>query len=261
MRTSEKHQKSLKWVYRQVEKNYLKSVDGFIFNSDATRRAVEALCGAKVRGVVAHPSGARFIVDIKQHQIVQRAHEGSLQLLFVGNVISRKGLHTLIEALGNIKEECWQLKIVGKLDIDPEYTQRINSMVEERSIEDKVQFLGRISNEKLKGMLYDSHALVMPSLYEGFGIVYLEAMSFGVIPIGTTAGGAREIIFSGQDGYLVPVEDPLALADRLQNLINDRNKVAAMGVAAWYKFKKYPTWEKTGELIRNYLLSWIGKHE
>ncbi len=257
LRTSEKHQKSLKWVYRQVEKNYLKSVDGFIFNSDATRRAVEALCGEKVRGVVAYPSGARFDVDITQHQVVQRAHEGLLKLLFVGNIISRKGLHTLIEALGLIKDENWKLSIIGKLDIDPEYTQRINRMIEERAIRDKVDFLGRISNEKLKEKLNESHVMVVPSLYEGFGIVYLEAMSFGVIPIGSTAGGAREIIFSGQDGYLVPVEDPEVIAIRLKTLINDRNQVAAMGVAAWHKFKKYPTWDQTGEQIRNYLLSWV----
>jgi glycosyltransferase involved in cell wall biosynthesis len=258
LRTSEKHQKSLKWVFRQVEKNYLKSVDGFIFNSDATRRAVEALCGEKVRGVVAYPSGARFDVDITQHQVVQRAHSETLKLVFVGNIIPRKGLHTLIEALGIIKDEHWQLRIVGKLDVDPEYTQKIITLIEDQFIESKVEFLGRVSNEKLKEILYESHVLVVPSLYEGFGIVYLEAMSFGVLPIGSTAGGAREIIFSGQDGFLVPVEDPVVLADRLKNLVNDRNQLAAMGVAAWHKFKKYPTWEQTGELIRNYLLSWVG---
>ncbi len=119
LRTSEKHPKSLKWVYRQVEKNYLKSVDGFIFNSQATRRAVEALCGEKMRGVVAYPSGATFGVDISPHRIVQRAHEEEFRILFVGNIIPRKGLHTLIDALGQIKNKLWKLEIVGQLDVDP----------------------------------------------------------------------------------------------------------------------------------------------
>jgi glycosyltransferase involved in cell wall biosynthesis len=257
LRTSEKHKKSLKWVYRQVEKNYLSSVDGFIFNSQTTRRAVEALCGEKVRGVVAYPSGASFDVDITPHRIVQRAHESELQLLFVGNIIPRKGLHTLIDALGQIKNSLWQLNIVGQLDVDPVYIQKINSMIEERSIRDKINFLGKISNEKLRDKYFDSHVLVVPSLYEGFGIVYLEAMSFGVLPIASTAGGAREIIFSGQDGFLIPIEDSANLAGKLIDLINDRNKLAAMSVAAWHKFKKYPTWEQTGRTIRDFLLTWM----
>lgn len=257
LRTSERHPKSRKWVYRQVEKNYLSSVDGFIFNSQATRRAVEALCGEKVRGVVAYPSGATFNIDITPHRIVQRAHEDEFRILFVGNIIPRKGLHTLIDALGQIKNNSWNLDIVGQLDVDPLYTKKINSMIEERSIGVRVNFTGRINDDKLRNKFYESHVLIVPSLYEGFGIVYLEAMSFGVLPIASTAGGAREIIYSGQNGFLVPVEDSVILSKRITELINDRNKLAAMSVAAWHKFKKYPTWEQTGQTVRNFLLSWM----
>ena len=257
LRTSEKHPKSLKWVYRQIEKNYLRSVDGFIFNSQATRKAVEALCREKVRGVVAYPSGATFDVDISQHRIVQRAHEEEFRILFVGNIIPRKGLHTLIDALGQIKNKLWKLEIIGQLDVDPVYVKKINTMIEEKLIGDRINFTGRINDDKLREKFSESHVLVVPSLYEGFGIVYLEAMSFGVLPIASTAGGAREIIYSGQDGFLIPVEDSGILSERLTELIQDRNKLAAMSVAAWHKFKKYPTWEQTGQTIRNFLLTWV----
>jgi glycosyltransferase involved in cell wall biosynthesis len=262
LRTSEKHPKSLKWIYRQVEKAYLQSIDGFIFNSEATRHAVEALRGEKVSGVVAYPSGNRFDVTISPHTIVQRAHAaGPFKMIFVGNIIPRKGLHTLIESLGLIHDLDWQLSIIGKMDVDPDYIQQIHRLVEAKKLKNKVEFFGKLPAEQLKEKFMDSHSLVVPSTYEGFGIVYLEAMGFGVVPIATTAGGAREIIFSGQDGYLVPVEDVLVLADRLRCIIEDRSQLAGMGIAALQKFHKFPSWENTGAAIRNYLLSMVNEKE
>jgi glycosyltransferase involved in cell wall biosynthesis len=99
--------------------------------------------------------------------------------------------------------------------------------------------------------------LAVPSTYEGFGIVYLEAMGFGVVPIGTKAGGAREIIFSGQDGYLISADQAQEdLAKKLEALLNDRNRLAAMGVASFHKYKQYPTWYETCERIRAFLANW-----
>ena len=58
-------------------------------------------------------------------------------------------------------------------------------------------------------------------------------------------------------GVIMLIEDSANLAGKLIDLINDRNKLAAMSVAAWHKFKKYPTWEQTGRTIRDFLLTWM----
>ncbi len=257
LRTSEPHPKYIKWIYRQVEKKYILSVDGFIYNSQATKRAVEAVAGKKLKGVVAFPSGDRLPHQLGVHQIVQRAHNDILNIIFVGSIIPRKGLHILIEALAKIENKNWFLNIVGNMRLEPAYAQDIMRFVETHELTKQIKFHGKLSDEKLEILLNQSHILVVPSTYEGFGIVYLEAMGFGVVPIGTKAGGAREIIFSGQDGYLISTDQPQEdLANKLNTLLNDRNRLAAMGVASFHKYKQYPSWTETCEKIRGFLENW-----
>ena len=70
-----------------------------------------------------------------------------------------------------------------------------------------VHFHGSLDNAPLIELLKQSHVLVVPSSYEGFGIVYLEGMGFGLPAIGTTAGAAGEIITHGENGYLIQPDD------------------------------------------------------
>jgi glycosyltransferase involved in cell wall biosynthesis len=257
LRTSEPHPKSIKWIYRQFEKKYILSVDGFIYNSQATKHAVEAVAGKKLKGVVAFPSGDRLPHQLGVHQIVQRAHQEILNIIFVGSIIPRKGLHILMKALARITNKNWFLNIVGNMRLDPTYAQDIMRFVETHQLTNHIKFHGKLSDEKLEELLNLSHVLAVPSTYEGFGIVYLEAMGFGVVPIGTKAGGAREIIFSGQDGYLISADQAQEdLAKKLEALLNDRNRLAAMGVASFHKYKQYPTWYETCERIRAFLANW-----
>ncbi len=256
LRTSEPFPKEIKWIYRSVEKKYIQSVDGFIFNSQTTKRAVEAVAGKKLKGVVAFPSGDRFDHDLNIHQIVQRAHTSPINLVFVGNIIPRKGLLTLVKALSRIGDQNWQLNIIGNMRLDPLYTQTIIETIEHHALSDKVKFFGKVPDETLRRIYNQSHILIVPSTYEGFGIVYLEAMGFGVVPIGTTSGGAREIILSDQDGVLVAVDDEEKLAEKLSQLLTDRYKLAAMSAAAFHKYHKYPTWDETCLTIRNFLLTY-----
>ncbi len=101
-RCYESHPIVLKWLYRQIERSYLSSVNGFIFNSATTRRAVSQILDRSTlpRSIVAHPAGDRFESTLTPDQIVTRSTQsGPLRVVFVGNLIPRKGLHVLIEAL------------------------------------------------------------------------------------------------------------------------------------------------------------------
>ncbi len=101
----------------------------------------------------------------------------------------------------------------------------------------------------------------MPSSYEGFGIVYLEGMAFGLPAIGTTAGAASEIISDGENGYLIPPDDAATLAERLSTLARDRDLLARMSVKALERYRQQPRWEQTAGRIRDFLLSMIkNKH-
>lgn len=253
LRSSEPADSPLAGFFRWVEKVYLRSVDGFIFNSHTTQEAVQALSGVKKPSVVAYPSGARFESGITPGDVQHRALLNPIQILFVGSLIPRKGLHTLLRALTFLPSTDWRLKIVGDPAVDPRYVEEARGLVSRYCLRGQVQFLGKVKDTALVNLYRSTHVLAVPSLYEGFGIVYLEAMAFGVVPIATDAGGASEIIDHCENGFLIPVGDPQALANQIAVLMKDRERLTRMGQAALEKFDHFSSWEKTGETIRKFI--------
>jgi glycosyltransferase involved in cell wall biosynthesis len=174
-----------------VERRYLASVDGFIFNSKTTGKTVTALVGEHRPHVVAYPAGDRFGSPLSADSISQRAHQpGPLQLLFLGIVIPRKGLLPLLSALAGVDRELWRLTVVGSLDFDPAHAAAVREQVDQLGLADSVQFIGPCSDDRLVEIMRASHLFCMPYAYEGFGIALLEAMAFGLPAIGSRDGAA-----------------------------------------------------------------------
>jgi glycosyltransferase involved in cell wall biosynthesis len=303
LRCSERRPASQNSLYRVVERAYLRSVDGFVFNSETTRRTVlplsrwervaslipggeggrplspwesrpggEGGCPlspwesrpggeggrplspwerAGVREIVAHPAADHVLVV----EPVTRNPSVSLRLLFLGNLIPRKGLHTLLDALTHVRGD-WRLTIVGNDEVDPVYTRRVRAFVETQhraSLHNRVSFLGRLDDAGVRAQLAQHDVLAVPSSYEGFGIVYLEALAHGLPVIAATAGAAGEIITHGREGFLVPPEDPTALAQVIQSLADDRDRLALMSAAAGARYAEWPTWESSMTRVREFL--------
>ena len=120
-----------------------------------------------------------------------------------------------------------------------------------------VTLAGVVSDVELAELFARSHALVMPAEYDGFGTAFLEGMGFGLPAIGSTAGGAREIIEDEVNGNLVPPHDPAALAQRLKALATDRGKLARMSLAAYERFAAQPGWDDNLAQVRQSLVEWI----
>ena len=255
LRASEQHPAWLMPLYRAVERAYLRTLDGCVFNSWTTKRAVEALMGrAADRCVVAPPGGDRFAIPMGDADIVRRAKEsGPLRLLFVGNVIPRKGLHVIFEALSHLRKETWELHIVGELRVARDYMTRLRKDVIQKNWEDRVFFYGALEDGQVAEWMAKSHLLVMPSSYEGFGIAYLEGMGFGLPALATTSGAAGEIITDGENGFLIAPGDARALAETLRWLHEDRNQLAEMSLAARKRYEAYPGWEASMAGIRDFL--------
>ena len=106
--------------------------------------------------------------------------------------------------------------------------------------------------------LRQAQVLALPSSYEGFGIAYLEGMAFGLPAIATTAGAAGEIITEGVNGYLIPPDDPPALAACLRSLTADHGLLARMSLNALERYHAQPAWEQTADRIRSFLLELAG---
>jgi glycosyltransferase involved in cell wall biosynthesis len=158
--------------------------------------------------------------------------------------MARKGLHTVLNALARLPASNWQLHVVGSHDVDPSYSAAMRHRANTLSISARISWHGRISDAQLEALLSQCDLLVMPS-YEGFGIVYLEAMAYGLPVLSADLGAAPEIVDSGINGYLVPVNDDMALARYLTLLLSNRVQVATLGYHARLRYDRHPTWQES----------------
>lgn len=164
-------------------------------------------------------------------------------LLYVGRIEPLKGIDILLEAIYRIRQEkvfdenpvC--LAIIGgegddsQEHINAEMT-RLHELREKFNLGDFVTFLGRRSQDTLQYYYSAAQAVVMPSHYESFGMVALEAMACGTPVVASQVGGLAFLVQDGETGYTVPVDDPQALAERLMTLIYDPQLHDRMGKRA-----------------------------
>jgi glycosyltransferase involved in cell wall biosynthesis len=248
LRSSEDHPAIYLPIYRSVERRYLRSVDGFIFNSQTTRRIVNQVIGQTKPYIVVYPAADHRqppAHDTVVQAITQRLQQSApLQLLFVGNLTERKGLHTVLRALARVESSRWHLHIVGSPEIHPNYSHAMHEMGDTLALSPRLTWHGRLSDQELARLYATSDLLVMPS-YEGFGIVYLEAMAYGLPVIATNAGGAPEVVSPGINGFLIPPDDDLSLAKYLDHLISNRVHLTTLAYHARARYEEHPTWEQS----------------
>ncbi len=243
LRISERHPRLLLPLYRWVERRYLETLDGFIYNSEATRRVVDGL-GLPLRpGVVAYPAGDRLAWKTSEDWIHERAEErGPLRLVFLGNVIPRKGLHVLLSALEMLPPGTWRLSVVGDVRGSGAYGRALVDRVTRLGWHGQVRFTGPLQDAALMSVLSDGQVLALPSSYEGFGIAYLEGMAMGLPAIATNAGGAAEIITHAVDGFLLDPGDAHQLSEAIRRLHLHRSLLAQMSLNARKRYLRHPTW-------------------
>jgi glycosyltransferase involved in cell wall biosynthesis len=238
-----------------VERAYLRTVDAFVFNGEVTRQSVRLLRGGAVFGMVAPPGGDRLGQGVTEAESDARAAAGApLRVLFVGNLIPRKGLLTLLRALAMRARDDWRLTVVGSRAVDPAHVRQVDRFVIQRGLGERVLMKGHLDDGALASELRAAHVLAVPSAYEGFGIVYLEAMGFGVVPFGSTEGGASEVIEDGKSGFLVRPGDAARLAEVIQRLCADRELLRSRARAALRRFRQFPGWEARMKGVRQWLV-------
>lgn len=253
----ERHAWHSGWLYRIVERCYLNSVSGIIANSQTTlAQARQVLRGRLPPYCVAVPAGDNFPdVAMDVDYIRRRALKpGPLNILLVGNVIHRKGVHVLIQALMQLPAQDFRLTVAGRLDMEPGYVAYIENLIRASGLQERISLNGAVQGQLLADLYGQHDLMVLPSAYESFGIVYVEAQQFGLPVIGTTAGAAKEIIRQGENGYLLEPADADDLAERLRTLQQDRQLLQAMSENALAAYPAYAGWDDSCGVIRQYLL-------
>lgn len=237
--------------YRAVERSYLQTVDAVVCNSTVTRDVVTGLGVDRSATVVAPPAGDRFDPAIDADAIDDRAHDGSLRVVYVGNLAPRKGVDTLVDAVSMAACDA-ELTVVGRA-VDTGYVASVRKRIAESSLGARVELVGELPDADLAATLRSAHVIAVPSRYEGFGIVYLEGMSFGLPAIATRAGGATDVVTDGETGVLVDPDTPSAVARALAALDADRDRLAEMGTAARQRYENHPDWSTTAARVRDLL--------
>ena len=248
--------------YRWVEKSYLQSVDGIICNSQDSRQLVERLIGTSKPTVVAYPGRDHLPAFIPHIPHDPKSITTPLHLISVGNVVQRKGLHTLLAALERLPASAqWRLTIIGSLKMEADYCAGIQDTIKKDHWEDKINLLGSLPNEQIPHHLQQADLFVMVSQYEGFGIVYLEALGAGLPIIASTAGAAGEIVRQGGEGWLVAPDNPDELAKWLSWGLANRVQLQEMGKMAQQRFLDFPTWAENAGIIRDFLANGVKRWE
>jgi len=158
-------------------------------------------------------------------------------VLFVGRLEKRKGVETLFKAIPIVLEEVpdAQFHIVGKdTNLTPNGGSYREFLLQNlgKKYHKNVWFVGYVDDNELKDFYRNCDIFVAPSLYESFGLIYLEAMAWGKPVIGCDAGGAREVIMNGKTGYLVPPDTPGDLANAIIDILSDDELGEKMGINA-----------------------------
>lgn len=171
-------------------------------------------------------------------------------ILFTGSIDMRKNIETAIDALSiyqkKKKDENVKLVLAGKTDMMTQYTMLLQEHIKKRNLENSVIFTGYIDEKELIALYWAASALIFPSLYEGFGVPPLEAMSAGLPVIASDISSIPELVEDA--GILIKPKNTQGFAEAIDTLLNNEavaNRLIKRGYARVKRFN----WDKTGKKI------------
>jgi len=186
-----------------------------------------------------------------------RLKENEYILLQLGRLVPRKGIENVINALAKLRDKVQvslRLLVVGGESDEPDPLStpeigRLQKIANHRGVSDIVLFTGRKSRELLKYYYSAADVFITTPWYEPFGITPLEAMACGVPVVGSDVGGIKYSIVDRKTGFLVPPNDPVALADRLKRLVKDPALARRMRKSALIRVNSHFTWSKVSSML------------
>ena len=245
------------------ERKVLSISDRIVAATQAELAQLQFLYQADTRRIVVIPPGVDichfYPIPVDEAREFTGAPPCGRMILFVGRIEPLKGLEVLFQALAllhmreDLKDTSFCLTVIGgEPDADSDTMSkemsRLQLLRERSDLGDLVTFLGKRDQETLPYYYSAAEIVVVPSYYESFGMVALEAMACGTPVVVSQVGGLAFLVQDGVTGYTVPVEDPQALADRLSMLLKDEQLRQQMGQRAAEKAKHY-SWQNIVEQL------------
>ena len=227
------------------EAHVIQIADRLVAPTPAEVEQLETLYGANTDKIAIIPPG----VDLERFQPIDKKEAkrrvgipcGDTNILFAGRIEPLKGIDTMLRAMCLIKArypeavENTCMAIIGgdpwADDLDGEMA-RLQQLRTDLGIHDLVTFLGAKDQNILPNYYAAAEVVVMPSHYESFGMVALEAMAMGTPVIASEVGGRAYLVQDGLNGFHVPSRDPEALAERIYELLTNHECRNYLGIQA-----------------------------
>jgi hypothetical protein len=219
--------------------------DTLITHSDAHRRRVAGEIEVDARRIEVVHLGVPAFPDFQRPP--RRGDD--LTVVYLGRMERRKGTLDLLHAIPEIIREVPEARFV-LIGADrphcPGGRTHVAYADEELPVEARarVRFTGRLPDEEVNRWLQTADLFVAPSLYESFGLIFLEAMRWGTPVVGTRAGAIPEVVTDGETGVLVGPESPDELAGAIVSLLRDEDRRRRLGEAARKRVETSFTFER-----------------
>lgn len=183
-------------------------------------------------------------VDVDAPPDAPRSPGEELRVLFVGRPEERKGLPILLTAFGALVEH-----VPSRLTVVGAEREEVLRYLTDPELIDSIDVEGRVAGDELWSKLHDADVLCAPSLSgESFGMVLTEAFAAGTPVIASEIAGYSDVVTDGVDGILVPPGDPQRLAEELQRVHHEPDRLQAMGEAARESAQRY-AWPRVADQV------------
>jgi phosphatidylinositol alpha-1,6-mannosyltransferase len=234
-----------RWLKARLRSFALQGARAVFAVSEFTRqRTIELGVAAKLVRVI--PNGVDDAPDIPAPE-QEPADRASRVLLTLSRLVPRKGHAVVLRALRQVSERIPGViyEIVGT---GPE-RERLEQLTRELQLESRVRFHGQVSEDEKRRFLNECDLFVLPCRatptdFEGFGLVFLEAMQYGKPVIGGLSGGVPEVIRDGETGLLVQPDDPDELARAIVSILESRVKARELGENGRRNVREKYQWDR-----------------
>ena len=230
-------------LLKQSETEALRHANKVIANSPATARDLNRHYGVTMDRIDVVLPGTDCVSRTEPKRQSSADASNEVRLLSVGSIIPRKGFPDLIEALAPLADLPWTLSIAGDTTRNYSAFNQLISDIARFGFEGRVQVLGAVSDAELISLYTQADVFVLASLFEGYGMVYAEAMAYG-LPIIATRGGAIPDTVPSEAGLLVSPGDIPALTLALKTVIEDAPYRARLSSGALRAAAQQPTWDQ-----------------
>jgi len=145
------------------------------------------------------------------------------------------------------------ITVVDSLTMDARYVREVKRLIAQRKLGRQIEIAGPEDGNELANRFLQSHIFVMPHSHEGFGMAYLEAMTFAMPVVGSSHGAVKEFVKPGHNGFSIEIDDFESVNTCIHSLHHDRQRLLEMSWAAFETFKKRPQWRDTMESVHGFL--------